>query len=178
MTAADGTRAKDANFHAARPCSHTKAPLPKAWSDLEAGFESFETDGDAFGLGVFMDGFRAVLATDSAHLVATERNLGLIAIRVDEDVARFQGVGDFRAFPDFVRPDVAREPIVGIVRHRHGICELTVRRYAEDRTEQFVARHRHPRRHVRQYGRRKEIPLLEARLSGLVSTAVDVRAIR
>jgi hypothetical protein len=51
-------------------------------SDLEAGFESFETDGDAFGLGVFMDGFRAVLATDSAHLVAAERNLGLIAIRV------------------------------------------------------------------------------------------------
>ena len=57
-----------------------KAPLPKAWSDLEAGFESFETDGDAFGLGVFVDGFSAVLATDSAHLVAAERNLGLIPI--------------------------------------------------------------------------------------------------
>src|ERR1700729_2442833 len=67
-------------------------------SDLKAGCESFEADGDAFGLGVFMDGFTAVLATDSAHLVAAERNLGLIAIRVDKDVARFQGVGDFVLF--------------------------------------------------------------------------------
>jgi hypothetical protein len=63
------------------------APLPKAWSDLEAGFESFEADGDAFGLGVFMDGFSAMLATDSAHLVSAERDLGLIAIRVDKHVA-------------------------------------------------------------------------------------------
>src|SRR5271165_7227065 len=154
-----------------------KAPLPKAWSDLEPGFESFEADGDAFGLGVFMDGFSAVLATDSAHLVAAERNLGLIPIRVDKNVARFQGVGDFCAFPNIVRPDVAREPIVGIVRHRHGISELTVRHYAEDRTEQFVARHRHLRRHVREYGRRQEIPFLEALLSDLVSTAVGCRAI-
>jgi hypothetical protein len=46
-------------------------------SDLEAGFESFETDSNAFGLGVFMDGFSTVLATDSAHLVAAGRNLGL-----------------------------------------------------------------------------------------------------
>src|ERR1700730_8551259 len=83
-----------------------KAPLPKARSDLEAGFESFEANGDAFGLGVFMDGFSAVLATDSAHLVAAERNLGLIAVRVDEDVARLQRIGDFGALPNIVRPDI------------------------------------------------------------------------
>src|SRR3984893_1460634 len=162
----------------ARPALMPKAPLPKAWSDLKAGFESFVADGDAFRLGVFVDGFGAVFTTDSAHLVAAERNLGLVAVRVDEDVARFQGVGDLCALPDIVRPDVAREPIVRIVRHRHGISDLTVRRDAEDRTEQLVARHRHVRRHVREYGRREEIPFLEAPLAGLVATAIDFRAIR
>jgi hypothetical protein len=48
--------------------------LTEAWSDVEAGFESFEADRDAFGLSVFMDGFSSVLATDSAHFVAAERN--------------------------------------------------------------------------------------------------------
>ena len=32
-------------------------------SDLEAGCDQFEADGDALGLGVFMDGFSAVLTT-------------------------------------------------------------------------------------------------------------------
>src|SRR5204862_8237120 len=95
-------------------------------------------------LDVLLEAGDAVLATDAAVLVATERHVGPVRrATVDAHHAGADAVGDLHPSLDRPRHDAAGEAVDAVVRDADGVVVVLERDHHEHGTEALLLRDRH-----------------------------------